>query len=67
MEKSSDIKIRLRKGSWEVEITCSEDQVKQVVENVLSGFSNTSTETSIIGRTTVSKNTTTCRELLEEL
>ena len=67
IEKTDDIKIRLRKGDWEVEITCSEDQVKQVVENVLSGFITTAPELAISGRETISKGTTTCRALLEDL
>ena len=67
MEKTDDIKIRLRKGDWEVEITCSENQVKQVVENVLSGFITTAPELAISGRESISKGTTTCRALLEDL
>jgi hypothetical protein len=34
---SADVKIRLKHRDWEVEITCLESRVKQVVENVLSG------------------------------
>jgi hypothetical protein len=41
-----EARIKLKYNDWEVEITCTEDKVKQVVENVLSGidiasFSNT--------------------------
>ena len=35
-ENKEEIKIKLRKGNWEVEITCSEEQVKQSVEGVLA-------------------------------
>lgn len=33
-----EVKIRLKHRDWEVEITCLESKVKQVVENVLSGI-----------------------------
>jgi hypothetical protein len=35
---SDEVKIKLKYKEWEVEITCTEDKVKQVVENVLSGI-----------------------------
>ncbi len=35
---SIEAKIKLKYNDWEVEITCTEDKVKQVVENVLSGI-----------------------------
>ena len=35
---SIETKIKLKYNDWEVEITCAEDKVKQVVENVLSGI-----------------------------
>jgi archaellum component FlaC len=49
---SIEAKIKLKYNDWEVEITCTEDKVKQVVGNVLSGidtalFSNTKIETEI--------------------
>jgi hypothetical protein len=33
-----EVKIKLKHGEWEVEITCLESRVKQVVENVLSSL-----------------------------
>jgi hypothetical protein len=33
---AEEVKIKLKHGEWEVEITCIESRVKQVVENVLS-------------------------------
>ena len=33
-----EVKIKLKHGEWEVEITCIENRVKQVVENVLSSL-----------------------------
>src|ERR671935_694515 len=35
---SNEVKIRLKHRDWEVEITCLESKVKQVVEDVLSGI-----------------------------
>ncbi|MEM0365296.1 MAG: hypothetical protein QW450_00640 [Candidatus Nitrosocaldus sp.] len=32
------VKVRLKRGAWEVEITCREDRVRQVVESVLAGM-----------------------------
>jgi hypothetical protein len=36
-----EVKIRLKHGEWEVEITCFENRVKQVVEDVLSSLDTT--------------------------
>jgi len=36
-----EVKIKLKHGEWEVEITCLESRVKQVVENVLSSLDTT--------------------------
>ncbi len=35
------VKVRLKRGTWEVEITCREDRVRQVVESVLAGMGTT--------------------------
>jgi len=35
---SLETKIKLKYKEWEVEITCVEDKVKNVVENVLTGI-----------------------------
>lgn len=48
----TETKIRLKYKEWEVEISCTEDKVKQVVENVLGGidvasFANSNTNTEI--------------------
>jgi hypothetical protein len=37
-QPGGEVKIKLRHGEWEVEITCLESRVKQVVENVLSSL-----------------------------
>ena len=49
---SLDTKIKLKYKEWEVEITCVEDKVKNVVENVLTGIdiaslSGTNTDSEI--------------------
>jgi hypothetical protein len=33
-----EVKVRLKHGEWEIEITCAESKVKQVVETVLSSL-----------------------------
>ena len=38
MSNPAMVTVRLRRGAWEVEITCPEDRVKQIVENVLAGL-----------------------------
>ncbi|HEV8404962.1 MAG TPA: hypothetical protein VGQ13_03555 [Nitrososphaera sp.] len=38
--RAEEVKIKLKHGEWEVEITCIESRVKQVVENVLSSLDN---------------------------
>ncbi len=35
---SKEITVKLRKAGWEVEITCSESQLKQAIESVLSSL-----------------------------
>jgi hypothetical protein len=41
--------VKLKRGSWEIEITCPEDRVQQAVESVLAGMS--SKEPSLIEMT----------------
>ena len=41
--QAEEIRIKLKHGEWEVEITCVESRVKQVVENVLSSLDNSKT------------------------
>jgi hypothetical protein len=35
-----NVTVKLRRGSWEIEITCPEDKVQQAVESVLAGMSS---------------------------
>jgi hypothetical protein len=39
---SNEVKIRLKHNGWEVEISCSEDKVKEVVQNVLDSVDHPS-------------------------
>jgi len=39
---SDEVKIRLRHNGWEVEISCTEDKVKDVVQNVLDSIDHPS-------------------------
>ena len=39
---AEEVKIKLKHGEWEVEVTCVESRVKQVVENVLSSLDTAS-------------------------
>jgi hypothetical protein len=37
-EQPPTVTVKLRRGAWEVEITCSEDKLQQAVESVLAGM-----------------------------
>jgi hypothetical protein len=37
-KESDQVKVKLKHGDWEVEITCNESRLKDVVQNVLSGM-----------------------------
>ena len=39
---AEEVKIKLRHGEWEIEVTCLENRVRQVVENVLSSIDTAS-------------------------
>jgi hypothetical protein len=64
--QAEDIHIKLRKGSWEIDITCPEDKVKQAVESVLSGLSAATPENPDLSEKTT-KRGITCRSLIETL
>ena len=66
-ENKEEIKIKLRKGNWEVEITCSEEQVKQSVEGVLAWINSSPLENTRESREIKPKPALTCRNLLERL
>lgn len=42
----ANVTVKLKRGSWEIEITCPDDRVQQAVESVLAGM--TSKEPAVI-------------------
>lgn len=64
MTDHNEVNIKLKKGSWEIEITCSEDNIKQSIESVLSGLNTSIIETPIINEK-LGKKGSTCRSLIE--
>ncbi len=65
-EEQRNVIIRLKRGAWEIEITCSPERVQQAVESVLAGMS--SREATIVTvegpETDKEKKFGTCRGLL---
>ena len=69
--------VRLKRGAWEVEISCPEDRVKQIVENVLAGLDTsiqqepiTTVSVPTIAEPTIEKRKdqhVICRDLLQVL
>jgi hypothetical protein len=47
-ETPVNVTVRLKRGAWEIEITCPEDRVQQAVESALAGM--TSKEPDLIGQ-----------------
>ena len=67
-EEHRDITVKLRKAGWEVEITCSESQLKQAIENVLSSLNVPPQTTAQFARDEqVSPGTKTCKGLIVDL
>lgn len=64
--KESEIKVKLRKDGWEVEITCAESQLKQAIESVLASL-GASKSVSLPSVETSGASTKTCRGLILEL
>jgi hypothetical protein len=63
--KDKVVTVKLKRGDWEVEITCREDNVKQVVESVLSGMSNKIEK--VESKHVEKRGHATCKGLIEEL
>ena len=59
---SNEVKVRLRHKDWEVEITCKEDKLRRIVEDVISGLDSNSTEELVS-----SKNSSELTAQMEEL
>jgi hypothetical protein len=71
-ERSEDVHIKLKKGAWEIEITCPPDKITQAVESVLSGLNTATAETAAATAITApekssTKRGVTCRSLIETL
>ena len=64
-KKDGMVTIKLKRGDWEVEIRCKEDNAKQVVESVLAGMS-TKVE-KIESKPIERKGHATCKGLIEDL
>ncbi|HEY4699657.1 MAG TPA: hypothetical protein VIH27_04725 [Nitrososphaerales archaeon] len=67
IENSNEIHIKLKRGSWEIEITCTEDKIKQAVESVLNGVNTSIKEIPSLNERFVEKRNVTCRSLIESL
>jgi hypothetical protein len=69
MSEPGVVKIKLKKGSWEIEISCAEHKVKQVVENVLSGMESATAESAVVlpERKQTPRGSATCKGLIEGL
>lgn len=69
MSESKDVTVKLKKGGWEVEITCPPEQLQKAVESVLSSLSVNAAlgiSPSTLEKTQISSNKT-CRGLILEL
>ncbi len=63
------ISVKLKRGGWEVEITCAEDQLQKAVESVLASLttSQQAISTAIPERAAQTGQNKTCRGLIVEL
>ncbi|MDG6905743.1 MAG: hypothetical protein JRN20_08170 [Nitrososphaerota archaeon] len=68
MSENKNVSVRLRKGGWEVEITCPPEQLQKAVESVLSTLTTASTISApSIAEKAQSTGNRTCRGLIMEL
>lgn len=66
MSEPNVVRVRLKRGAWEIEISCPEDKVKQVVESVLSGMDITAEAPTIVSeRKQQARGSATCKGLIE--
>ncbi len=68
-DSSKNITVKLKKAGWEVEITCSEEQLQKAVESVLSSLTTSSPTASApyLEEKAQSTSNKTCRGLIIEL
>lgn len=68
MSEPSTVRVKLKRGAWEIEISCPEEKVKQVVESVLSGMDMApEVPTMVTERKQQSRGSATCKGLIEML
>lgn len=69
MSENKNITVKLKKAGWEVEITCSEDQLQKAVESVLSSLASSPAGTLLppVEEKARAGATKTCRGLILEL
>lgn len=68
MSEPNVVRIKLKRGAWEIEISCTEDKVKQVVESVLSGMDITPEVPAMVSeRKRQVRGSATCKGLIEML
>ena len=46
---SAEVKIKLKHRDWEIEVSCAETKIKEVIGNVLSSIDNISHDESVLG------------------
>src|SRR3990172_9711462 len=72
-ERREEVQIKIKRGAWEIEITCPADKISQAVESVLSGLNTATPETTVAATTSIAaekaagKRGITCRSLIETL
>ena len=62
-----EIKDIRKRGQWVVEITCTEDKIRQAVESVLAGLAPSAQEEPSFTKNISKTRSTTCRTLLLDL
>jgi hypothetical protein len=68
MSEPNVVRVRLKRGAWEIEISCPEDKVKQVVESVLSGMDISAEIPALVSeRKQQVRGSATCKGLIEML
>ncbi|MEM1995234.1 MAG: hypothetical protein QXW32_07195 [Nitrososphaerales archaeon] len=64
-EEQKKITVKLRKGGWEVEITCSVDEVEKTVKAVLSSIPEAAIQTETLHQE--KRGAVTCKSIIEGL
>lgn len=68
MSEPNVVHVKLKRGAWEIEISCPEDKVKQVVESVLSGMDIAPEAPAVVSeRKQQVRGSATCKGLIEML